>query len=221
MPFVPTGFPALDTMLAGKGGCAGFPRGGLTLIGGAPGGGKSQVMRKCCDRAHKSGLSVVYLTSEEEFRSEYPVREVVSLDEVARIVANLLHRGKREKADLLVLDSLSHMVPDFSQSTVPPLASHARQLGHLFRGDFGQTAVVGTFQSRRVNVGPSSELGHRASVILGVSHSNGTYHLDLVKSKVSLSGVSCDIRPTDMEDFDRSKVPTRYKRVLQNCRTKP
>lgn len=216
MSFVPTGFQALDQMLSGKGDCKGFPRGGLTLIGGAPGGGKSQVMRKCCARAHKKGLSVVYLTSEEEFKAEYPVREIVSLDEVGRLVANLLHHGKREKTDLLVLDSLSHMLPDSSPSPTSPLASHARQLGQLFSGDFGQTAVVGTFQSRRGSNGsPSSELRHRASVILGVSHSNGTYHLELVKSKVGTAGVSCEIRPIDMEDFDRSKIPTRYQRMLR------
>jgi hypothetical protein len=218
MSFVPTGFLALDQMISGNGDCKGFPRGGLTLLGGNPGGGKSQLMRKCCARAHKRGLSVVYLTSEEDFKAEYPVLEIVSLDEVGRLVAHLLHHGKIEKTDLLVLDSLSHMLPDsrLSSSSTPPLASHARQLGQLFRGDFNQTAVVATFQSRRgTNGSPSLELGHRASVILGVSNSNSIYRLELIKSKVSHAGVSCEIRPTDMDDFDRSKILTRYQRILR------
>lgn len=216
MSFVPTGFSALDRMLAGGGECAGFSRGSLTLIGGAPGSGKSQVMRKCCARAHKKGLSVVYITSEEEFRSDYPVREMTSLDEVARLIAYLLHPGKREKTDLLVLDSLNHMVSD---NTTPDsiLGGRARQLSQLFNSGFGRTAVVSTFQTAKglISPHPNSSMALRSDVILSVSNSSGTYHLGLVKSKVSTAGVSCEIRPIDMEDFDRSKIPTRYQRILR------
>ena len=219
MPFVPTGFPALNRMLAGKGPCAGFMRGGLTLIGGAPGGGKSQLMRECCSRAHKKGLKVVYITSEEEFRAEYPVRELTSLDEVARLIANLLHPGKREKTDLMVLDSITHMVPD-NNTTDNALAGRTVQLNRLFNAGFGNAAVVGTFQSSREmlrNISHSNSMTNQASVVLNVSNSNSVYYLNLVKSRVSESGVSCEIRlnDSDIDYFDRSKIPTRYQRILR------
>jgi hypothetical protein len=168
-------------------------------------------LRKCCERAHKKGLKVVYLTSEEEFRSEYPVREMTSLEDVTRLVANLLHPGKRDKTDLLVLDSLTHMTPDFRGAE---LAGHARQLEVMLQLDFGQTSVVGTYQSRRL--GPSINSTHqRSNIVLDISKIGQNYRVDLVKARYGVAGVSCEIRPIDMEDYDRSKIPTRYERILR------
>jgi hypothetical protein len=214
MSFVTTGFPVLDSMLSSGNDCRGFPRGALTLLSGATGSGETQVLRKCCERAHKKGLKVVYFTTEEEFRSEYPVREVTSLEDVTRRVANLLHPGKRDKTDLLVLDSLTHMTPDFSRAEI---AGHARQLEGMLQLDFGQTAVVGTYQSRRLGPGltSSSSTHQRSNIALEISKIGQNYRLDLVKSRYGVAGVSCEIRPIDMEDYDRSKIPTRYERILR------
>lgn len=222
MPFVSSGFPALDKILAGEGGISGFPSGGLTLLEGSSGSGKSQLMRKCCARAHKKGLNVVYISSEDAFKADYPVIVNSSLTEVTRYVAELLHPGRRNKVNLLVLDSITHLIPDQIEPEAP-IGNQARQLGQLLRLDFGKTAVVGTLQTRRSTLRPSTrpssdEMGLQASVILNVSLSNSTYRLELVKSRVSISGVSCEIRPVDMEDieyFDRSKIPTRYQRILR------
>lgn len=220
MPFVSTGFPALDQMLAGDGECAGFPRGSLTLIGGGVGSGKSQIMRECCSRAHKRGLKVVYLDSEDSFKGEYPTLSVSHLDVVYRLMAQLLHPGKKDKTDLLVLDSLTHMV----SNGIDPMQSrsHALQLVQLFNAEMGQTSVVGTLQSQmyaphtsRNRPSAEVEVGSQASIILNVLKNNSGYHLELVKSKVSTAGVSCEIRPRDMEYFDRSMVQTRYQRILR------
>lgn len=218
MSFVSTGFPAFNRMLAGNGGCAGFPRGGLTLLGGAVGSGKSQVMRECCARAHRRGLKVVYIDTEGSLRSEYPSVFLTSLDEVQRLMAQLLHPGKKDKTDLLVLDCVTQLVSESEDST--QLGGHARQLGQLFRVAMGQTAVVGTLQSRRTSLNvttrPSASVGYQASVILNVSNNNGVYNLELSKSKVSSAGVSCEIRLDDLEEeFDRSKIQTRYQRILR------
>lgn len=216
MPFISTGFPALNRMLAGDGGCAGFPRGSLTAIVGAPGSGKSRVMMECCSRAHNRGLKVVYVSTENEFEAEYPTRFMISLDEVSRLMASLLHPGKKDKTDLLVLDCVTQMVSetDVSASELPQLGSHSQQLGRLFRGSMGQAAVACTVQSRRPR--NSSEMGYQASVILNVSHSNSVYNLELTKSKISTAGVSCDIRLDDPEkEFDRSVIQTRYQRILR------
>jgi hypothetical protein len=214
MSFISTGFPVLDSMLVSGHDCRGFPRGALTLLSGAPGSGKTQVLKKCCERAHKKGLKVVYLTSEEEFRSEYPVREMTSLEDVTRLVANLLHPGKRDKTDLLVLDSLTHMTPDFRGAE---LAGHARQLEVMLQLDFGQTAVVGTYQSRGIGPSLTSSVSthQRSSIVLGISKLDQNYRVELVKSRYGVPGVSCEIRPIDMEDYERSKIPTRYERILR------
>lgn len=213
MSFVSTGFPAFNRMLAGKGECAGFPRGGLTLLGGAVGGGKSRVMRECCARAHRRGLKVVYIDSESESRAEYPSVFVTTLDEVQSLMVQLLHPGKKDKTDLLVLDCVTRMISE-STDSIP------KQLGQLFRVAMGQTAVVGTIQSRitsfNVTTRPSASVGYQASVILNVAHNNGVYNLELLKSKVGSAGVSCEIRLDDLEEeFDRSKIQTRYKRILR------
>lgn len=216
MSFVSTGFQALNSMIAGNSECRGFPRGGFTILNGESGSGKSQLLKTCCSRAHRNGLKVVYITSEDRFQSEYPVVEVNTLDEVTRLMATLLHPGKNDKTDLLVIDCLTQLWA--TDSTL--LANHARELGAMFRREFGQTAVVGTVQSRRVGGALSSVAGSTgvafvASIILGITKEDTGYRLDLFKSRFSFAGVSCLILPTDMDDFDRSTIPTRYQRILR------
>jgi hypothetical protein len=218
MSFVSTGFENLDRMIAGSGGCMGFPRGGLTLVSGGTGSGKTRVMQVCCNRAHKRGLSVVYITTEARFDAPYPVIELSDLDEVSRFMTTLLLPGRKNKVDLLVLDALTQMTSDLGPDS--ELADHARRLGALFRRSFGQSVVVGTIQSRRLGggldtLGGSSSLAFLSRSTLSISKLNEGYHIDLVKSRVSVSGVSCVIRPSDMEDFDRSNIPTRYQRILR------
>lgn len=214
MSFVSTGFKALDDMLAGSGGCKGFPRGGLTLLEGSPGGGKTQILRECCARAHKKGLHVVYIDTDNGFESKYPSIFQSSLNEVSRLIAQLLHPGKKDKTDLLVIDSIDHLISDNTPDS--PLGVITRQVAPLLRAEsFGQTAMVCT--SSRTNL---LTIGI-ASVILSVTNTSGTYRLVLEKSRVSTTGVSCEIRPIDMEDFDRSRVLTRYQRILRGRNQTP
>ena len=135
------------------------------------------------------------------------------LEDVTKLVANLLHPGKRDKTDLLILDSLTHMA---SEVVTDGLATRARQLDTMFRCDFGQTAVVVTCQLRRDDrFSTTNQTNHRASVILGISKGSPLYQVNLVKSRDGRAGVSCDIRPDDMQDFDRSVILTRYERILR------
>ena len=135
------------------------------------------------------------------------------LEDVTKLVANLLHPGKRDKTDLLILDSLTHMA---SEVVTDGLATRARQLDTMFRCDFGQTAVVVTCQLRRDDrFSTPNQTNHRASVVLGISKGGPLYQVNLVKYRDGLAGVSCDIRPDDMQDFDRSVILTRYERILR------
>jgi len=84
----------------------------------------------------------------------------------------------------------------------------------MFQGDLGSTAVVLSVQRMgRVINGPSVSLGHQSLLTLEISKNIENYDLKLVKSIMSHAGVSCTINPGDL--IDRSKIPTRYERILR------
>ncbi|SMB93441.1 DNA repair protein RadA [Deinococcus hopiensis] len=59
-PRLPSGIPELDRVLGG-----GLVAGGVTLIGGEPGIGKSTLLLQVADRLGRSGASVLYVAGEE------------------------------------------------------------------------------------------------------------------------------------------------------------
>ncbi|MEW6422039.1 MAG: DNA repair protein RadA [Deinococcota bacterium] len=59
-PRLPTGIPELDRVLGG-----GLVAGGVTLIGGEPGIGKSTLLLQVADRLARSGQTVLYVAGEE------------------------------------------------------------------------------------------------------------------------------------------------------------
>lgn len=212
MTFVATGFRGLDNMISGGGDCNGFPRGSITLLMGSVGSGKTQFMTKVCENAHRNKLKVVYVDPEFVVKAPYPVVNSGSMDDLVHLMTRLLHPGKKDKTDLLVIDSMT----GFS-NPVDHLEGHvansAQYLNPMLRLDLGQTALVITWQTRRNDNKPPVSIGHRASLILRVSMSGSNFNLELTKSRVSTAGVSCVVDPGEI--FDRSKILNRYERILR------
>lgn len=222
MPFVSTGFPALDRMIAGDGDCMGFPTGGLSLLVGATGSGKTTVLKKICERVHDRGLSVVWIEpnggSLHSYSSKYPVvANLNSVGDLAHLTSKLLHPGnQKNRANLIVVDEVKQFTVDPDGS----IATLARSLSAMFQGDLGSTAVVLSVQSSGRSLSgtvreydPPVSLGHQSILTLGIAKKLENYDLKLVKSIMSHAGVSCTINPGDL--IDRSKIPTRYERILR------
>ena len=60
-PSITTGFLALDQLLVENTDYFGIPRGGLTLVTGQTGSGKSLLLRKIAEHAHTAGFHVAFI----------------------------------------------------------------------------------------------------------------------------------------------------------------
>jgi predicted AAA+ superfamily ATPase len=212
---VSTGFIDLDRMIAGNSDCLGFPIGGVSLLIGGTGSGKTQLLQASCERAYDRGLRVVWVEPGGGRPARYrKAQDINSIQDLARLMGNLLHPSNQvQRANLIVVDDL-HV---FSTEIDSPLAARARTLQSMFNGNLGPTAVVVSMQTRsgltvRDNQIPAS-LDHQSRVTLKISKNGSAYELNLLKSVVSQSGVSCTVNPNDLSD--RSKIPTRYERILR------
>jgi hypothetical protein len=189
----------------------------MSLLVGAPGSGKTTILKKVCERAHAKGLRVVWVEPGGSDSAKYrSVDGIHSIDDLAHLMAKLLHPNNQKcRADLIVVDDVSL----FTVEPTGPIANMARSLSTMFHGDLGTTAVVLSVQSRRGSsstvreYNPPVSLEHRSWLTLGVVRNGECYDLKLVKSIVSLAGVSCTVNPGDL--MDRSKIPTRYERILR------
>ena len=211
MPFVPTGFPALDSMIAGDSECRGFPRGGLSLIRGITGSGKTTILKKICENAKTKGLRVVWV----EPGSGHPENSPRSIMDLAHFMSKLLHPGnQKHRADLIVVDD----VTSFETDPNGPVAQMARTLSDMFQVNLGSTAIVLSMPIRKspfstyVEHSPPVSIGYQSRVTIEIAKNGRVYDLKLVKSVVSHAGVSCTVNLEDL--IDRSKIPTRYERIL-------
>jgi hypothetical protein len=210
MTFVSTGISALDSMIAGRTDCRGFPRDGLSLFVGPVDSGKTELLTGICGNAHRNRLKVVFLDPYGMIQAQYPVREVTSLEYLEHMLSKLLHPGnQKHRADLVVVDAAYEMIIEKPQDT-SPLTLRSRILDTISRLHFGNTALV---MSWRRNGDLPNTLSHRASLTLGVSRINGGFNLEVFKSRWSDTGVSCTVNPGDL--IDRSKIPNRYERILR------
>jgi hypothetical protein len=139
------------------------------------------------------------------------------MEDLAHLTASLLHPHKvKERADLIVLGD-----PQLLGVEDDGLAAKSKLFSAIFNRDLGSTAVAMSWQARR-NTGEAfstrssqapAGIGFQARVSLLVSKEGPLFNLKLSKSTVSLAGVSCTIDLTT--PMDRSKIPTRYERILR------
>lgn len=130
-PRLATGLPELDRAIGG-----GIVPGGVVLVGGDPGIGKSTLLLQMSDRVARGGETVLYVTGEES-RSQIKLRASrlgIGSDQIAVMaetnVSRVLEEAPRTAPAVLIVDSIQTVYhPDVGGS--PGSVSQVRESGAL------------------------------------------------------------------------------------------
>ena len=105
--FLSTGLPELDRVLGG-----GFVKGGVTLLGGEPGIGKSTLALQVAQNLAVSGLKVLYVSGEESVgQLSLRAARVGAMPETLMVfseldIVKIIQAMKQSAPDLVILDSI-------------------------------------------------------------------------------------------------------------------
>jgi DNA repair protein RadA/Sms len=174
----PTGLDELDRVLGG-----GMVEGGVVLIGGDPGIGKSTLLLQALDSLQRSGLKTLYVTGEESgaqvalrakrlgiHNSRVQVMAEIGLE---KIVSTLNH----EQPNIAVIDSIQTMYSDQLTSapgSVAQVRECAAHLTRLAKATGIGVVLVGHVTKEGALAGPRV-LEHMVDTVLyfeGDTHSN-------------------------------------------------
>lgn len=166
---VSTGFSELDRVLGG-----GVVPGGLTLVGGDPGIGKSTLLLQVCRNMSSAGKSVLYISGEEslkqiklranrigDFTDKMQLLAETNLDAIEAVIMEL-------KPDIVVIDSIQTMFRE-DISSAPGSVSQVREstntLMQLAKGNTIPIFIVGHVTKEGVVAGPRV-LEHMVDTVL-------------------------------------------------------
>jgi DNA repair protein RadA/Sms len=174
----PTGIDELDRVLGG-----GMVEGGVVLIGGDPGIGKSTLLLQAVDALQRSGMNTLYVTGEESgaqvaMRSRrlgLPDSLVPVLPEIQ--LEKILHTLQSRQPNIAIIDSIQTVYSDQLTSAPGSVAQVRECAAHLTRTakSTGTTIVlVGHVTKEGALAGPRV-LEHMVDTVLyfeGDTHSN-------------------------------------------------
>lgn len=174
----PTGIDELDRVLGG-----GMVEGGVVLIGGDPGIGKSTLLLQAVDALQRSGMNTLYVTGEESgaqvaMRSRrlgLPDSQVPVLPEIQ--LEKILHTLQSRQPGIAIIDSIQTVYSDQLTSAPGSVAQVRECAAHLTRTakSTGTTIVlVGHVTKEGALAGPRV-LEHMVDTVLyfeGDTHSN-------------------------------------------------
>ena len=174
----PTGIDELDRVLGG-----GMVEGGVVLIGGDPGIGKSTLLLQAVDSLQRSGMNTLYVTGEESgaqvaMRSRrlgLPDSQVPVLPEIQ--LEKILHTLQSRQPGIAIIDSIQTVYSDQLTSAPGSVAQVRECAAHLTRTakSTGTTIVlVGHVTKEGALAGPRV-LEHMVDTVLyfeGDTHSN-------------------------------------------------
>lgn len=224
-PSVTTGFPALDQLLGENTDYFGIPRGVLTTITGQTGSGKSLLLRKIAEHAHAAGFHVAYLDPELRRPAKHNSYDYISIDDIDS--AREFLRTQTSRYDLIVIDHYnSFAIPD---SGVEVLAYRARTATNFFNRNWGVTAAIAGWQSRRSILEPTVDglqlpvgVGYNSNLTLSITNEVAAHTINIIKNRWGASGVSCSVylsqevsKPKPVKEV---YIPTRFERVLRGDR---
>lgn len=166
---ISTGFSELDRVLG-----SGVVPGGLILVGGDPGIGKSTLLLQVCKNMSASNLNVLYISGEEslkqiryranrmgEFSDNLKLLAETSMDDIESIVRD-------EKPDVVVIDSIQTMYQE-GVSSAPGSVAQVREctnlLMQLAKGEGIPIFIVGHVTKEGVVAGPRM-LEHMVDTVL-------------------------------------------------------
>lgn len=166
---ITTGFSELDRVLGG-----GVVPGGLTLVGGDPGIGKSTLLLQVCRNMALNGQKVLYISGEEslkqirlranrmgEFNDNLELLAETSLDSIEATILD-------EKPDVVVVDSIQTVYRE-DVSSAPGSVSQVREstnaLMQIAKGQTIPVFIVGHVTKEGVVAGPRI-LEHMVDTVL-------------------------------------------------------
>ena len=130
----PTGIDELDRVLGG-----GMVEGGVVLIGGDPGIGKSTLLLQAVDALQRSGMNTLYVTGEESgaqvamrsrrlglVASQVPVLPEIQLEKI-------LHTLQSRQPNIAIIDSIQTVYSDQLTSAPGSVAQVRECAAHLTR----------------------------------------------------------------------------------------
>ena len=144
MPRTPTGLDELDRVLGG-----GIVEGGVVLMGGDPGIGKSTLLLQALDALQRSGLSTLYVTGEESgaqvaLRSRRLGLHQSQVKVLAEIqLEKMLHTLEQMRPGIAVIDSIQTVYSEQLTSAPGSVAQVRECAAHLTRAAKSSgTAIV-------------------------------------------------------------------------------
>ena len=227
-PCFSTGLADLDSIIGE--GCPGIPRGGLTVIVGETGAGKSSLCRVIAHNvatqhtqetaAFRVGLADIEGTPDAA--RQYNMIFLENMSQLAQILTRPTH-------DLVLIDGVEYLSGRVgSDPDLNPGAEQARQIDSILtRVDLHNLALVLTWQANRSSLGRASTdsshripagLAHRASLILQVEDFGK--RVRVTKNRFGMYGGVAEFGPRWREiprdllepEFDRSLIKTRFER---------
>ena len=174
----PTGIDELDRVLGG-----GMVEGGVVLIGGDPGIGKSTLLLQAVDALQRSGMNTLYVTGEESgaqvaMRSRrlgLPDSQVPVLPEIQ--LEKILHTLQARQPNIAIIDSIQTVYSDQLTSAPGSVAQVRECAAHLTRtakATGTSIVLVGHVTKEGALAGPRV-LEHMVDTVLyfeGDTHSN-------------------------------------------------
>ena len=166
---IPIGIPELDRVLGN-----GYVPGGVTLIGGDPGIGKSTIVMQALHKLSKSGKETLYISGEESLSQIRLRAERMSMaDSNMRILTencteNIIANIKKVKPSIVVIDSIQTMYTNNLTSapgTIGQVRESAAMLASLAKGMNVATFIVGHVTKDGSIAGPKV-LEHMVDTVL-------------------------------------------------------
>ena len=204
----PTGMGELDRVLGG-----GAVKGSLVLVGGAPGIGKSTLMLQICSKLCEFS-KVLYVSGEESEhqlklrakRLSVESRQLYVLSETR--LSDILEAVKKEKPDVLIVDSIQTLYQDEVDSTagsITQVKGCTLSLMQLAKGQEITVFVIGHVNKEGSIAGPKV-LEHMVDCVLyfeGDQHSS----YRILRAAKNRFGATNEIGVFEMRDDGLNEIP--------------
>ncbi len=200
LPRILTGYEEIDRLVGG-----GFVHGGLTLIGGDPGIGKSTLMLQLSHLFHQKGLTVLYVCGEESIyqtslrakRLQIEKGNIFLLNET--LFPQIKQHIEKIKPDILILDSIQIIykpeIPSLPGS-VTQIKEIAMECMHIAKGMGISTFIIGHITKSGELAGPKV-LEHIVDTVLDFE-GDQQHGFRLLRSKKNRFGPTDEVAVFEM-----------------------
>ena len=224
VPRISTGFNEVDTVLGG-----GIVRGSMTLIGGAPGIGKSTLMLQIASKISRNGVPVLYISGEESVEQiALRAKRLEAVNDPIKIltetwVEEILKVVDIENPQILVIDSIQTLFTD-SITSAPGSISQVRECTAILMGAAkknGFSLVIIGHVTKDGSIAGPRVLEHMVDTVLSFE-GDSNYSYRILRGIKNRFGASGEIALLDMvsEGLVEMKDGARYF-IMQNSLGKP